>query len=355
MVRSLHDTRVMYRLAWIGFIILTTACSDEQAPAHFTANLGCTASDVLEHIQPGGGVSFVNDTNRILPAWRAAVGPPLVDRAGRSCEAAPLDSLMVVSWNVHVGGAEIRRFVSDLRGGRIVQGVPVRHFVLLLQEAYRKGDAVPAKASPNACPDRQNGEGPDVQALSDSLALALYYVPSMRNGCGVRQDRGNAILSTLPLSNLKAIELPVVRQRRVAAVANVKGHTSAGVEWTLSVASIHLENRGPGNMRDWAHGRAVQARALVAALPETPLAVVGGDFNTLQGPGEPAVKIMKAKFANTPTAPKGITYVSYGVVRSHLDYLFFRAAGNRRAHYWRAASRYGSDHYPVMGFVRLTP
>jgi endonuclease/exonuclease/phosphatase family metal-dependent hydrolase len=139
----------------------------------------------------------------------------------------------------------------------------------------------------------------------------------------------------------------------VVALAEVAGQTSAGEAWTLALASVHFENRGPGRPPDWVRGRAQQAQALIAELPESKLAVVGGDFNTLNGENEPAVRIVGARFANTATHPKNITYVSYVVVRSQLDYLFFQCAGSHRATYWRARSRYGSDHYPIMGFVRL--
>ena len=289
-----------------------------------------------------------------MPAWRAAIGGAVVDRAGRICEDAPLDSLLVVSWNTHLGHADIRRFVSDLRSGRVVTGVRVQHFVLLVQEAFRESDAVPSHAVKTGCTRRMGGTGLDIEAVADSLGLALFYVPSMRNGCGARprQDRGNAILSTLPITNLKAVELPLVRQRRVAAMAEVKGRTHSGNEWTLTLASVHLENRGPGGPRDWVHGRAQQARALAASLPDSLLLAVGGDFNSLRGPNEPAVRIVGARFANSPPHQPEHTFASYAIMRSHLDYLFFRSFG-QPSRYWRAAERYGSDHYPIMGFIRL--
>jgi endonuclease/exonuclease/phosphatase family metal-dependent hydrolase len=133
----------------------------------------------------------------------------------------------------------------------------------------------------------------------------------------------------------------------------VKGEASNGQEWTLSLASVHFENRGPGTPRSWVYGRARQARALVAALPDAPLAAVGGDFNTLNGAQEPAVRIVGGHFANSPEHQRNITFVSYAVMRSQLDYLFFRCAGHHRSTYWRGLERYGSDHYPIMGFVGL--
>lgn len=341
-------------------LILTalTACNRDKKGDRVMAHLGCKAAEVVEKLEPGAGVALIppaDNTRNLVAQWRTSVGPAVVDRAGRACAEAPIDSLLVVSWNVNVGNAQIRRFVTDLTAGRIIPGVRVRNFVLLLQEAYRESPEVPANVNAHVCPGRIAGGSSDIEDVSDSLGLALYYIPSMRNGCSgaAREDRGNAILSTLPLTNLKAVELPLVRQRRVAAMADVKGKNSAGQEWTLTLASVHFENRGPGRPNDWVHGRARQSEALVAALPETDFLVVGGDFNTLRGSGEPAVRIVAGRFANPPLHPQVTTYVKYSVMRSHLDYLFFNHAGAKRGKYWRADSRYGSDHYPIMGFVRV--
>jgi endonuclease/exonuclease/phosphatase family metal-dependent hydrolase len=343
-----------YALFCLMIAAVPAGCGREAAELGGGAPFGCTAATVIQRFSPPT-VTFISDSAPALRPWRTNVGPPVVDRAVRSCEQGPIDSLLVVSWNVHLGHAEIIRFVNDLRAGRALPGIGVRHFVILMQEAFRESDEVPARTGSHACPRRMGGGGADIEALADSLGLALFYVPSMRNGCdgGPRQDRGNAILSTLPLTNLKAVELPLMRQRRVAALADVKGEATNGQEWTLSLASVHFENRGPGVPRSWVHGRARQARALVAALSGTPLAAVGGDFNTLNGMEEPAVKIVGSHFSHTPEHQRNVTFVSYAVMRSQLDYLFFRCAGHHRSKYWRALERYGSDHYPIMGFVRV--
>lgn len=343
-------------LGVFSIVVLLAGCGRRAGELASAERFSCSATAVLDRLNPAPTVDVVPDSSPALRAWRANVGPPLVDRAGRSCEDAPIDSLLVVSWNVHLGHAQFVRFVTDLRAGRAIPGVRIRHFVILTQEAFREGDEVPDMAGAGGCTRRMGGNGADIDALADSLGLALFYVPSMRNGCddATRQDRGNAILATLPLSNLKAVELPLMRQRRVAALADVKGESSDGHEWTLSLASVHLENRGPGIPRSWVHGRARQAQALVAALPNTSLAALGGDFNTLSGAQEPAVRIVGGHFSNSPEHQRNVTFVSYAVMRSHLDYLFFRCAGHHRSKYWRALERYGSDHYPIMGFVRVS-
>ena len=63
----------------------------------------------------------------------------------------------------------------------------------------------------------------DVRDIAERFGLSVAYVPSMRNGPATRlderEDRGNAILSTEPLIDVKAIELPFGKQRRVAVIS----------------------------------------------------------------------------------------------------------------------------------------
>ena len=55
-----------------------------------------------------------------------------------------LDDLVMVSWNAHLAEGELRDLIGKLRAGELTGGRPVAHFVLLVQELYRRGDAVPA-------------------------------------------------------------------------------------------------------------------------------------------------------------------------------------------------------------------
>ena len=339
----------------IAILTLAAGCQRSPVPSEPFAELQCKIGEALGVDLPKPSVTLVADTTSAMTAWRASAGDAIVDRTGRSCDVVPLDSILVISWNTHLGHANIRAFIADLRAGRVVPGTRVNHFVMLVQEAYREGESVPVNVTGNGCTRRMGGEGHDIEEIADSLGLALFYVSSMRNGCSsqLRQDRGNAILSTLPLTNLKAIELPLVRQRRVAAMAEVSGKTTDGRDWNLVMASVHLENRGSGGPRSWVRGRARQAEALVANLPDSVLLAVGGDLNTLTGPDEPAVEIIGRKFTHSPEHQQKNTFLSYVVMRSHLDYLFFRCYGAHKSTYWRARERYGSDHYPIMGFVRV--
>ncbi|MGH9370097.1 MAG: hypothetical protein ACRD15_01045, partial [Vicinamibacterales bacterium] len=169
-----------------------------------------------------------------LVRWRRSVGPPVVVR-GASRSGQTSDRLVVINWNVHVGAGNVPRLFADVRR-QAGAGVPI---VFLLQEAYREGPEVPRSLGPGAIfasaiqglqPD---GRRDEVEAVAASLGLHAYYVPSMRNGDPLTsdEDRGNAILSTIPLDDLSAIELPFERQRRVAIAATLGGITRTGQPW----------------------------------------------------------------------------------------------------------------------------
>ncbi len=77
-----------------------------------------------------------------------------------------------------------------------------------------------------------------IEPIATALGLSLFYVPSMRNGgANSREDRGNAILSNLPLTDLAAYELPFERQRRVALAATIAGTTT---DWN-ALAPAHRQ------------------------------------------------------------------------------------------------------------------
>lgn len=300
---------------------------------------------------------------RPLDRWCAGVGPAVI--LTQESSSTPVDSFAVISWNTHVGGGDIAGLVRDLREGEFTNGQPVEHFVLLLQEAYRAGPEVPR--NPNASAPRRIVARPpeeprrDIVATAKQLGLNLYYVPSMANGLNrgnvTPEDRGNAILSTLPLTDLGAIELPYEIQRRVVATASVTGRSSSGEAWQLGVMSVHLDHRSR-NGRVWQSfgaGRARQARALVAALDTTQATVLGGDLNTWSlGPMEGAIGILEDHFpVPAGYSPEPTFGTASGFGGMTLDRLMFRlpepwSAGSRRIN-----DRYGSDHHPLFGWVRL--
>lgn len=295
-----------------------------------------------------------------LDRWCATVGPPLA--ITREASVAPvLDSLCVITWNVEIGGGDLVDFVADIRSGILSAGRPITDFVMLLQETYRSGDDVPAEVARGGKAPRYkyyeppSGRRRDIAEIADLLGLNIFYVPSMRNG-DVQEDRGNTILSTMPLKDLTAIELPFEVHRRVATAATVDGHTTDGRAWSLRVASMHLDHRsrlirifnsaGVGRMR--------QARALVDAVPETP-AVVAGDMNTWAITYvESTVEFVHEAFGKPAEFPKKDTIQAKWMPDRQVDFMFFRLDGDCTGWYDRVDHRYGSDHWPLIGWVHLT-
>ena len=157
------------------------------------------------------------------------------------------------------------------------------------RHAPSRGDA----AAPPAHPRR--GIVDDARRLG----LALYYSPSMRNGAPAEtdEDRGNAILSTEPLSDLAAIELPFERQRRVAAAATVHAARPGDGQ----PRAIRARQRAPREHRvgppaaGARPGTAAPPGAGAARVmpPDAPL-LVGGDFNTWFGYPDRTYKAMAA-------------------------------------------------------------
>ena len=140
---------------------------------------------------------------RELSRWCRAVGAPVfVSTAAPAIDLPALDELVLLSWNAHLAEGELRDLIASLRSGAFTAGRPVNHFVLLVQELYRRGDAVPAfdgrDRSAFAIRPR-DPEAFDVDDYAAMLGLSILYVPSMRNGPDLREDRGNAIISTEPL------------------------------------------------------------------------------------------------------------------------------------------------------------
>jgi endonuclease/exonuclease/phosphatase family metal-dependent hydrolase len=293
-----------------------------------------------------------------LDDWCRTVGPAVVAGAPGGEDAT--DRLAVVTWNMHVGGGDLSRLVTHLREGRLSGGRPVRHFVVLVQEALRAGPSVPALVPAVApVPGRIAPRPPagrrshDIVAEAGALELWLYYAPSMRNGRSKAEDRGNAILSTLPLSDFEAIELPFEGQRRVAVAATVAGRRADGSPWRLRVTSAHLDSRS-GPRRLWwlfaPAGRSRQARGLIEALPADTPAVLGGDLNTWLGVSEHSYQQLLDVFTDTPVTPGLPTLRGIGL---RLDHLFFRLPESWKASYARLGDAYGSDHYPLVGWIAL--
>lgn len=292
-----------------------------------------------------------SNERRSLDRWCAGVGPSIVPSAAHGFDTLE-PPFAVVSWNTHVGAGDLDVFVDDLRAGRLT-GKPVRHFVLLLQEAYRSGDAVPhtrtvlwASAIFGAGPRSSRIEA---ARLAERLGLSALYVPSMRNGPpGVTaEDRGNAILSTARLHEAGALELPLERQRRVAVAATVMVQAPGRSPLAMRVVCTHFTNMVMHHA--WIlseSGRLRQARALASALPRDVPAIVGGDLNSWFGYRDAAYRELTRTL--TPAARED-RRATFGPMR--LDHLLFRLPEGWRAELRRADRKYGSDHYPLIALI----
>ena len=341
----------------LAAVMMAASCAHLPAPSGDFSTLTCQ-----QVVPRGAALRWVTSPDARkrarLAQWCATVGPVLLQPDPVAVHARAVDRLVVVTWNLHVGGGDLEGLTARLRRGEFTGGEPIDQFVLLLQETYRRDVAVPARI-PRGYPApsriaRSFERGPDIERFSREHGLAVMYVPSMRNGIDVvdSEDRGNAIVSTLPLHDAVAVELPLERQRRVAAVATVEGQMRNGARWRLRLANVHLDTAlALGHGGPFA-ARRRQANVLVEALTATPAipTVLAGDFNTWRGDGEPALAVLRRAFPDTPRMSGGPTWVGPLGMHARLDHVFVRGPlASTRVE--RLRSRFGSDHYPLLAIV----
>jgi endonuclease/exonuclease/phosphatase family metal-dependent hydrolase len=229
--------------------------------------------------------------------------------------------------------------------------------VLLLQEIYRRGEDVPAFL-PNArsayAIKARNPHAPDARDYAATLRLAVAYVPSMRNGHQMLEDRGNAIISTEPLEDLFAFELPFERQRRVVAGAAVVVTTDRGAQ-RLQLVDAHLEPlAAPSSLWLFRNPRPRQVAAVLDLLQQPRFerdsvgTVLGGDFNTIQGGArEDAYHRARVWSRSLDVEDPRSTHML-----GRLDYIFARLAPGWQVDTMRVTEKYGSDHHPVLARFR---
>ena len=273
-----------------------------------------------------------------IDSWCHSVGAPLVQLAPAE-QVGSVRRLRVLSWNVHVGAGQVPQLTAELR--RQADAARGTGVVLLLQEMFRAGEGVP-ESFPSfitppgrIAPKRWTSE---VGRLAGELGMSVAYVPSMRNG-GVfhgddREDRGSAILSTEPLSDVSAIELPMLKQRRVVVMATVTPR--GGVVPPLRVMATHLDTLGP---------RGTQARALaryIDSLPDQPPLVMGGDLNALWGEHDTTVKTLRTVMQLEPCGT-GSTHLL-----GRFDYIFSTLGESPRRACETLKDKYSSDHRPLL-------
>jgi len=323
---------------------------------------------------------------KALARWCATVGSAVIDSlpADRLGSWQPGDSLAVVTWNLHGGAGDLMEFIRSEMDLSCETGPPspgsrFSNFVLLIQEAFRRSEQVPRLADgPEIPPTLKEKPRPgprlDIVEVAQRCGLSLFYVPSMRNGNedyeDGREDRGNAILSTLPISDFTAIELPFEAQRRVAIAATIQGPQPDRLRLVsvhLDVASSLLRLLTTGNSTRQRQGLAIvdalhDTELLNAGVPDTShearcypycgdiaiprfhaSTIVGGDFNTWSS-NETVIKHFYREFPDSPPDDGQPTRGAYPT-----DYLFFRRGSDGSidlmpGSYRRVEDSYHSDH-----------
>lgn len=383
---------------WLGGAFGLSGCAVPHTMQPHPYGYHCPESD---HSATTQAISWVGPAQRPdttkLAMWCQTVGPTVVD----SIPAATLspdtgyDPLMVVTWNLKGGSGDLVRFLHDelrltCNDSLSTTGDGFRHFVLMVQEAYRRSTAIPpfpvGETAPLAIDEEQWSGRQDIVTLARKCGLALYYSPSMRNGAtefdGQREDKGNAILSSLPLHDFLAIELPFETQRRIVVGATVL-HPAGD---SLRVLSLHLDV-SPGLWRVLKTGnssRLRQAMGIVDALAliersrsgrpfveadlcqgtcrdsigSHPIStVMTGDFNTWTD-GQTVLRHMVDYFPESPPTDGLPTRGEFPA-----DHMFFRQRTSWDGDepqlvpesYRRLDKQYGSDHKARLLDLRLRP
>jgi endonuclease/exonuclease/phosphatase family metal-dependent hydrolase len=298
---------------------------------------------------------------RVNAAWCATVGPPAVVATPHPAfPSTPPDTLTVVAWNSYIEGGDLREFAAKElglscgpRGPEIQEGFTP--FILLIQEAHQRSPLVPivpedAPVPWEVGPERRPPDAPDILGVAESCGLSLTYVPSARNGStsegGIGEDKGNAVLSTFPLRDAVAIELPFESGRKVATGASF----DVGLPGSpLRVVSVHLDVAST-LVRTLTTGNRTRERQVAGLLDAMDLhgwgagpAVVGGDFNTWSS-RDAALKVM---LLSHPDSPPITWETSMGPFPA--DHLFFRADREGTFalvpnSYRTIQGLYGSDH-----------
>jgi len=273
----------------------------------------------------------------------------------------PIESLTVATWNIEVGTGDLVRFLDEQIGyscesGRVHGANTQTPFVLLVQEAHRASRDIPEIPSGVSLPNSigksdDHASRAEIVTIAEQCGLSLFYAPSMRNGAEadgeMPEDRGNAILASIPLSDLSAVELPLETQRRVAvaAVAHPPGREPIRVvSFHFDVAANMLRVLTTGNST-----RLRQGLGLARALDEldngeTRLAtIIGGDVNSWSEK-ETVIRHLSEQFPESPRATAEGTRGGYPT-----DHIFVRTfEGSKIAldesSYRVAPLEYGSDH-----------
>ncbi len=325
-------------------------------PATPSAPEALGAPEALEGASRGGGPAIGSELTGFGP--------------GAAEDVVPVDSLIIATWNVEVGSGDLVRFLGEQLGhvctpvsaNRVSTRIP---FVLLVQEAHRASFGIPAIPDGVALPSRigkpaSHGARADIVDIAEQCGLSLFYAPSMRNGAEdegeVPEDRGNAILASVPLTDHAAIELPLETQRRVAvaAIAHPPGREPVRVvSFHLDVAANLLRVLTTGNST-----RLRQGLGLAGALQELDtdgrrlVSVIGGDVNSWSEK-ETVIRHLRERYPDSPVPTGEGTRGSYPT-----DHMFVRTIEGSNVSvadgsYRIVPDNYGSDHRGKLLILRF--
>jgi len=230
--------------------------------------------------------------------WCKTMGPVEVGQIPRAGfgTLGPDDSLAVVVWNTDAGAGYLQEFLREELGldctGEIPQLKPgFTHFVLLVQEALRRSNEIPDTPDklwvtpPPVKEEERPGRRLGASEVARECGLAYIYASASRNGWkprdDVREDKGNAIVSTLPLSDLIVAELPFEAARRVVPMATIHGPRGD----SLRLASVHLITTPPAwrTLKTGNSARLRQSLGLVDALELIEVERAGCSAEEVQG------------------------------------------------------------------------
>lgn len=215
-------------------------------------------------------------------------GGPVAAGSGSFAAAGidPIQTLTVATWNIEVGSGDLVGFLEE-EIGYSCESAPSGNesripFVLLVQEAHRASHDIPAIPDGVSLPgaigkSAVHESRADIVEIAERCDLSLFYAPSMRNGAEgdgeTPEDRGNAILASIPLSEHAAVELPLETQRRVAvaALAHPPGREPIRVvSFHFDVAANLLRVITTGNSTPVAPGPGTRARPRSAGRGRSP-------------------------------------------------------------------------------------
>lgn len=356
----------MRSLAAVLLLALAGCMPSYRMTEGFPPERSCPGGDEYAWYSP----ETAGDHDR-LEDWCQTVGPPVVslDPTADFGDLTRGRELDVISWNVDVGGGDLLDFF-ETELGLACDGSRSRfehdavHFALLVQEAFRRSNEIPESPPDPTIPravaeDPRPGERLDAVEAAARCGLSLVYVAAARNGNeprdGLREDKGVAILSTLPLEAVLFMELPYEAARRVAVGATIRDETGVG----LRVVNLHLISMaGPARALSTGNGSRLRQGLAVsdalekrAAASELMATILAGDFNTWSN-RETALRRLRNQFPDSPPPLGEGTHGSFPT-----DHILFRAGPRGvslvEGSYVRLPSDYLSDHHPIRVQVRF--